>query len=67
MTWKVNAMPRPDTNRQTLLVIALCAAVAAMAAGRSDRAAAPDVQAATTSGVAFAARLGDAAVSLSWR
>jgi len=56
-------MPRPDTNRQTLLVIALCATVAAMAAGRSERAAPP----ATTGGVAFAAQLGDAAVSLSWR
>lgn len=60
-------MPRPDTNRQTLLVIALCAAVAAIAAGRSERAAAPAAQAATTSGVAFAARLGNAAVWLSWR
>lgn len=60
-------MHRPDTNRQTLLVIALCATVAAMAAGRSERATAPAVQAATTSGVAFAAQLGDAAVSLSWR
>ena len=52
-----------DTHRYTLFVVALCAAVAAMAANRTERAA----PAATTSGVAFAAQLGDAAVSLSWR
>lgn len=56
-------MPRPDTRRHALFVVALCAAVAAMAADRPERAA----PVATTGGVAFAAQLGDAAVSLSWR
>lgn len=57
-------MPRPDTQGYTLFVVALCAAVAAMAADRSERPAPP---AAPATGVAFAAQLGDAAVSLSWR
>ncbi|WP_294324238.1 hypothetical protein [uncultured Sphingomonas sp.] len=57
-------MPRPDTQRCTLFVVALCAAVAAMAANRNDRAVPP---AAPASGISFAAELGDAAVSLSWR
>lgn len=57
-------MPRPDTRRHALFVVALCAAVAAMAANRSERAAAPT---APTGGISFAAQLGDAAVSLSWR
>ncbi len=60
-------MPRPDTQRCTLFVVALCAAVAAMAANRSERPTPPVAPAATTSGVAFAAQFGDAAVSLSWR
>ena len=57
-------MPRPDTQRHALFVVALCAAVAAMAAGRTERATTPPAPA---SGIAFAAQLGDAAVSLSWR
>ncbi|MDJ0278619.1 hypothetical protein QLH51_17645 [Sphingomonas sp. 2R-10] len=60
-------MPRPDTHRPILLVVALCATVAAMAADRTDRATPPAAPVATTGGVAFAAHLGDAAVSLSWR
>lgn len=57
-------MPRPDTRRHALFVVALCAAVAAMAASRTERAAAPTERG---SGISFAAQLGDAAVSLSWR
>lgn len=57
-------MSRPDNQRYTLFVVALCAAVAAMAADRNERATPP---AAPATGVAFAAQLGDAAVSLSWR
>ena len=57
-------MPRPDTNRSSLLVFALCAIVAVMAAGRHERTSMPGT---TASGVAFAAQLGDAAISLSWR
>ncbi|KQM60031.1 MULTISPECIES: hypothetical protein [unclassified Sphingomonas] len=57
----------PDTRRHALFVVALCAAVAAMAADRPERAAPVAAPIATTGGVAFAAQLGDAAVSLSWR
>lgn len=56
-------MPRPDTHRHMLFVVALCAAVAAMAANRTERA----TPVANAGGVAFAAQLGDAAISLSWR
>lgn len=57
-------MPRSDTQGYTLFVVALCAAVAALAADRNERPAPPP---GPTSGISFAAQLGDAAVSLSWR